>query len=144
MCSNPLICPSSFPQAYNATCSNGWIVTTGARCLEQSITGWHSAPFWPFACDNTCLHCYVLMWLFGHPLVWHVCFIWFECVIVFSYNDKLPVTSICNTINLTLRVLLSFFLAVYIYIYIYTLHIQANIRLVHNFVAILFCVLVFR
>ena len=36
---------------------NGLIVTTGARWLKQSITGWHSAPLWPFACENTRLHC---------------------------------------------------------------------------------------
>ena len=33
------------------------------------------------------LHC-VLMLLFGHPLLWRVCFIWSEFVI-YSYNDKL-------------------------------------------------------
>ena len=55
--------------------SNGRIATTGARCLAQSIAGWHSAPLWQFACENTrprCrqmeLHC-VLMWLFGHTLL---------------------------------------------------------------------------
>ena len=37
------------------------------------------------------VHC-VLMWLFGHPLLWHVCFIWSE-FIIYSYNDKLPGTS---------------------------------------------------
>ena len=39
----------------------------------------------------------------------------------YSYNDKLPVTSICNTMNLSLRVL-HFFPAVYI-LYIYTVYI---------------------
>ena len=49
-------------------------VTTGARCLGQSITGWHSAPLWLFAYENTRLHCCqrgvhcVLTWLFWHPL----------------------------------------------------------------------------
>ena len=48
------------------------------------------------------VHC-VLMWLFGHPLLWHVCFIWSE-FIIYSYNDKLSVTSIFNTMNLSLKV----------------------------------------
>ena len=30
-----------------------------------------------------------LMWLFGHLLLWHVCFVWSEFVIIYSYNDKL-------------------------------------------------------
>ena len=46
----------------------------------------------------------LLMWLFGHPLLWHVRFIWSE-FIMYSYNDKLPVTSIFNTVNLSLKVL---------------------------------------
>ena len=75
------------------------------------ITGWHSAPLWMFVCKNTCLHCCQrglhceLMWLFGHPLLWHVSFIWSEFLIMQSHNDKLPVTSICNTMNLSLEVL---------------------------------------
>ena len=36
--------------------SNGRIATTGAKCFGQSIAGWHSAPLWQFACENTCLH----------------------------------------------------------------------------------------
>ena len=47
----------------------------------------------------------VLVWLFGHPLLWHMCFIRSEFVITYSNNDKLPVTSIFNTINLSLKVL---------------------------------------
>ena len=53
--------------------SNGRIAITGARCVGQSITKWHLAPLWPFACENTCLHwcqrglhC-VLMWLLSTP-----------------------------------------------------------------------------
>ena len=33
-------------------------------------------------------------------------YIWSKFVIIYSYNDKLPVTSIFNTINLSLKVLL--------------------------------------
>ena len=36
------------------------------RCLGQSIAGWHSAPLWPFACENTRLRCrqwvYAVYW----------------------------------------------------------------------------------
>ena len=87
------------------------IATMSAWCLEQSIAGWYSAPLWPFECENTYLHCCqrgihcVLMWLFGHLLLWHVCFIWSEFVIIYSYNDKLAVTSMFNTMNLSLKVL---------------------------------------
>ena len=87
------------------------IATTGTRCLGHSIAGWQSAPLWPFACKNTCLHCRqrephcVLMWLFGHTLLWPVFFIWSEFVIMYSYNDKLPTASIFNTMNLSLKVL---------------------------------------
>ena len=39
-------------------CHNHWrIVTTGARCLGQSITGWHLAPLWLYACEYTQLRC---------------------------------------------------------------------------------------
>ena len=48
------------------------------------------------------VHC-VLMWLCVHPLLWHMCFIWSEFVIIYSYNDKLPVRSIFNTMNLSRR-----------------------------------------
>ena len=50
-----------------------------------------------------CVHC-VLMWLFGHPLLW-LGSIWSEFVIIYSYNDKLCGISICYTMNLSLRVL---------------------------------------
>ena len=53
------------------------------------------------------LYC-VIMRLFGHPLLWHVCFIWSGFVIIYSYNDKLPVTSIFNTMNLSFNVLYLF------------------------------------
>ena len=43
----------SFSRACHNHC---WIVTMGARSLGQSITGWHSAPLWLFACENTRLH----------------------------------------------------------------------------------------
>ena len=78
--------------------SNGRIATAVARFLGQCIAGWHSAPLWPFECENTRLRCCqkglhcVLMWLFGHPLLWYVCFICSKSVIIYSYNDKLPVT----------------------------------------------------
>ena len=42
-----------------------------------------------------------------------VCFIWSEFVIIYSYNDKLPVTSIFNTMNLSLKVLNFFFPVMY-------------------------------
>ena len=51
--------------------SHSRFATTGARCLEQSIAGWHSASLWSFACENTLLRCCqrrvhcLLMWLFG-------------------------------------------------------------------------------
>ena len=32
-------------------------VTMDVRCLGQSIAGWCSSPLWPFACENTRLHC---------------------------------------------------------------------------------------
>ena len=57
------------------------------------------------------VHC-MLMWLFGHPLLWHMCFIWSEFVIICSYSDKLSITSIFNTMNLSFKVL-NFFLVVY-------------------------------
>ena len=44
----------------------------------------------------------VLMCMFGHPLLWHVCFIWSEFIICL-YNNKLHVTSIYNTMNLSLK-----------------------------------------
>ena len=82
----------SFSRACHNHC---WIATMDAWCLGQSIAGWHLAALWPFACKNTRLHycqrevyC-VLMWLFGHPLLWHVFFIWSEFVIIYSYNYKL-------------------------------------------------------
>ena len=63
---------NSFSRACHNHCR---IAKMGARYLGQSIVGWHSAPLWPFACENTHLgccqrgpHC-VLMWLFGHPLL---------------------------------------------------------------------------
>ena len=84
--------------SFSRTCHNQCrIVTMSARCLGKSIAGWHSAPLWPFACENTRLtrlrceigvYC-VLMWLFGLSLLWHVCFIWSEFDIIYSYNDKL-------------------------------------------------------
>ena len=87
--------------SFSRVCHNHCrIATTGARCLGQSIAGWHSAPLSPFACENlhSCyaarrLHC-VLMRLFAYPLLWLVYFIWSEFVIMYSHNDKLPVTSI--------------------------------------------------
>ena len=99
--------------SFSRACHNHWwIVTTGARYLGQSITGWHLAPYDHLhvrintlkclCCCQRGLHC-VLMWQFGHPLLWHVCFIWIEFVIIYSYSDKLPVASIYNTINLSLR-----------------------------------------
>ena len=63
------------------------IATMGARCLGQSIAG-YLTPSWPSACKNTCLCCHqrglhcVLIGLFGYPLLWHVCFIWSEFVII--------------------------------------------------------------
>ena len=100
----------SFSRAFHNHCQ---IATTGARCLGQSIEWWHSAPLWLFACENTRLcyrpmgvHC-VLIWLFGHPLLWHVCFIWSEFIITYYYNDKLPVTSIFNTTTLSLKMYFS-------------------------------------
>ena len=56
------------------------------RCLGQSIAGWHSAPLWLFACENTRLRCRqrgvhcVLMWLFGHPLLLHAYYLWSEFI----------------------------------------------------------------
>ena len=118
MRSRPSICPSRFPQAYSATLFRWPNCQNTARCFGQSIAGWHTAPLWPLACENTRLryrqrelHC-VLMWRFGHLLLWHVCFIWSEFIIIYSYNDKLLVTSICNTVNLSLKALL-FLSAVY-------------------------------
>ena len=68
------------------------------RCssLGQSITGWHSAPLWPFACKNSCLLCRqrglncVLMWLFKHPLPWNVCFLWSESTPVVPWLSYRP------------------------------------------------------
>ena len=74
----PTMCPSS----------NVRFATTGARCLGQSIAGWHSAHLWPFACENARLlyrqraQYNVLMRLFGQPLLWHGCFICSESVII--------------------------------------------------------------
>ena len=61
------------------------------------------------------------LWLFacvpargGYSVYWYdclgtpycdVCFIWSKCVIIYSYNDKLHVASIFNTMNLYLKVL---------------------------------------
>ena len=81
----------------------------------DNIAGWHSA-LWGFSCENTRLHCfqkrYTLYWcdILGSPYC-DICFIWFE-FIIYSYNDKLHVTSIFNTVNLSLRAL-NFFSAVY-------------------------------
>ena len=42
--------------SFSGACHNQCqIVTMGARFLGQSI-GWHSAPLWPFACENMCVH----------------------------------------------------------------------------------------
>ena len=80
-------------------CHNHYrIATTGARSLGKCIAGWHLALLWLSSRENTCLRCrqmglhYVLMWLFGHPLLWLVCFICSEFV-TYSYNDKLRVTN---------------------------------------------------
>ena len=65
------------------------------------------------------------MWLLENPLLWHVCFIWSELfVIIYSYNDKLPVTLIFITMNLSLKVL-HFFQQ---YIYIYMINMERKIR----------------
>ena len=74
-----------------------WIAITGAWCLGQSIAGWHSAPLWPFAYDNTRLNC--------HQRRVHRAMMWLSEFITYSLNDKLPVTSIFNTMNLSLRAL---------------------------------------
>ena len=44
--------------SFSRSCDNHcWIATAGTRHLGKSIAGWHSAPSWPFACENTRLHC---------------------------------------------------------------------------------------
>ena len=44
--------------SFSRTCHNIFrIATTDARCLGQSIAGWHSAPLWLFACEITRLRC---------------------------------------------------------------------------------------
>ena len=78
--------------------SNVRIATTGTSCLGQSIADVRHLYYRLHTRIHVCVAtrgctC-VLMWLFGHPLLWHVCFIWSEFVIIYSYNDKLPVTSI--------------------------------------------------
>ena len=91
------------------------IATTSVRCLRQSIAGWHSASFWPFTCDNTRLRCRqrglncmcIDVTVLDTPYC-DMCSIWSEFIIIYSYNDKLPVTSICYTMNLSLRVLYIF------------------------------------
>ena len=99
----------SFSRACHNHCQ---IATMGARHMGQSITEWHSAPLWQNACENTHFHCHqtglhsVLLWLFGHPLLWHVSF-------DLNLSYKLPVTSTCNTMDLSLRMLHFFFPAVY-------------------------------
>ena len=74
------------------------IAKTGTRCLGQSIAAWHSAPWWPFARKNTRPRCcqrgilWVLMLLFENPLLSHMSSIWSKFLIIYSCNDKVPVT----------------------------------------------------
>ena len=43
---------------FSRACQNHYrIATRDARSLEHCIAGWHSAPLWPFACENTRLRC---------------------------------------------------------------------------------------
>ena len=72
-----LILLQSLPQPL-LNCGNGY------KMLGTIYRRWHSASLWSFACENISLrygqrglHC-VLMWLFGHPLLWHMCFIWYD------------------------------------------------------------------
>ena len=45
--------------SFSRVCHNHCrIATTGARYLWQSTAGWHSAPLWLFACENTRLLCH--------------------------------------------------------------------------------------
>ena len=57
--------------------------------------------------DTLCID--VTVWATPYRDVWYI---WSEFVIIYSYSDKLPVTSICNTVILSFRVL-HFFPAVY-------------------------------
>ena len=52
----------------------------------------------------------VIVW---PPLTWYVCLVWSEFIIN-SYNDKLPVTSICNSMDLSFSVLHFFHQCIYI------------------------------
>ena len=82
--------PYSFSRACHDHC---WVVATGARCLGHTIVGSHAAPSRLSACENTHLCCCQsgldceLMWLLGHPLLWHVCFIWSQFIIIRARNS---------------------------------------------------------
>ena len=104
--------------AFSRACHNHCrIATTGARCMEQSIVGWHSAPLWPFdarindwVVARGTVHC-VLMWLWAPLTV--------TCVfhLVWIYHIFLQWESTCHInfhyMNLSLKVL-HFFQSVYV------------------------------
>ena len=104
MCSIPSLCPSSFPQAYSATpmkwpnCDNRCkILGTVYRRMTFGIFMTVCMPeYTPALLPEVATLCIDVT---GHPLLRLVCFI------IYSYNDKLPVTSIFNRVNLYLRML---------------------------------------
>ena len=111
MCSNPSVCPSSFPQHWNTTslkwpnCDNSCKMLGPIYC--RMTFGTFMAVFMReythgLSPEEATLCIDVTVWT---PLTVTCGFIWSEFVIIYSYNDKLPVTSICNTMNLSLRVL---------------------------------------
>ena len=75
-------------------CDNGWklLETIYRRMILGNFMADCMREYTP-ALPPEGVYC-VLVWQFRHPLLWHVCFIWSEFVILYSCNDKLPVTSI--------------------------------------------------
>ena len=104
--------------SFSTACHNPCVLAnTGARCLGQSIAGW----LWHlYNCLHARIHASIaarrgavyLCDCLGTPYC-DVCFIWSEFIIIYSYNDKLPVLSNFNTMNLFLKVLLFFFSSVF-------------------------------
>ena len=92
--------PQSLPNCDNGCKMLGTIYRRMIFGTSKTICMWEYTP----ALLPERVH-FVLKWLFGHPFLWHVCFIWCEFVIIYSYNDILTVTSMFNTMNLSLTML---------------------------------------
>ena len=90
--------------------SNGEIATTGGRWLgslsQDDIQHLYDSLHVTIHACVVAIGSYTVYWWLDTP--YYDLSMWSEFVIIYSYNDKLPVVSICNTTNLSFRVLPSF------------------------------------